>query len=460
MRIRFKLTLQFTLLVSLIVLLSFLGIYYFTHTYIENRFYSRLRSKAITTAELLVKVDQIDSKLLKVIEKTNKDVLYKEKISIYNYKNEEIYTNNDTVKVVVTRKFLNDVRLEGTATTTYQDIQILGIPYYDKYNRLLVLAGGVDQQGLETLRDLQRILISLYIIIVFTSAIFGWIFAGRALLPIAEVINEMNDIYPNNLKKRLKVRNVKDEIGQLTFTFNNLLTRVEEAFQHQQVFISNVSHELKNPLTKIISQLTVSLLNRRTEEEYQETMESVLQDVKDLNLLTNTLLELTKLSDDSLPNRFTSIRIDDIIWEARSSLLKVHKNYGISIEFSYNIDSDEQLSILGNSQLLKVAFMNLIENGCKFSTNQTINVNIGFDKGLFLEFINKGAVIDTKDQKLIFLPFFRSKKTADTRGYGIGLPLAERIIKLHKGNLFIKESTLDKTVFKVQFFEEKVIVVN
>jgi ABC-type uncharacterized transport system substrate-binding protein len=160
MRIRFKLTLQFTLLVSLIVLLSFLGIYYFTHTYIENRFYSRLRSKAITTAELLVKVDQIDSKLLKVIEKTNKDVLYKEKISIYNYKNEEIYTNNDTVKVVVTRKFLNDVRLEGTATTTYQDIQILGIPYYDKYNRLLVLAGGVDQQGLETLRDLQRILIS------------------------------------------------------------------------------------------------------------------------------------------------------------------------------------------------------------------------------------------------------------------------------------------------------------
>jgi signal transduction histidine kinase len=347
---------------------------------------------------------------LKVIEKTNKDVLYKEKISIYNYKNEEIYTNNDTVKVVVTRKFLNDVRLEGTATTTYQDIQILGIPYYDKYNRLLVLAGGVDQQGLETLRDLQRILISLYIIIVFTSAIFGWIFAGRALLPIAEVINEMNDIYPNNLKKRLKVRNVKDEIGQLTFTFNNLLTRVEEAFQHQQVFISNVSHELKNPLTKIISQLTVSLLNRRTEEEYQETMESVLQDVKDLNLLTNTLLELTKLSDDSLPNRFTSIRIDDIIWEARSSLLKVHKNYGISIEFSENIDSDEQLSILGNGQLLKVAFMNLIENGCKFSNNQTINVNIGFDKGLFLEFINKGAVIDTKDQKLIFLPFFRSKK--------------------------------------------------
>ncbi len=460
MRIRLKLTLQFTLLVSLIVLLSFLGIYYFTHSYIETRFYSRLKSKAITTAELLVKVDQIDSKLLKVIEKTNKDVLYKEKISIYNYKNEEIYTNNDTVKFVISRRFLNDVRLEGTATTTYKEIQILGIPYYDKYNRLLVLAGGVDLHGLDTLRDLQRILISLYMLIVLASAVFGWIFARRALLPIAEVINEMNDIYPNNLNKRLKIRNVKDEIGQLTFTFNNLLTRVEEAFQHQQVFISNVSHELKNPLTKIISQLSVSLLNRRSEEEYQETMVSVLQDVKDLNLLTNTLLELTKLSDDSLPNRFTSLRIDDIIWEARTFLLKVHKSYNISIEFSENIDSDEQLSILGNSQLLKVAFTNLMENGCKFSETHTVNINIGYDKGLFLQFINKGAVIDAKDQKLIFLPFFRSKKTADTRGYGIGLPLAERIIKIHKGDLFIEESNLERTVFKVQFFEEKIIEIN
>ncbi len=455
MRTRFKLTLQFTLLVSLIVLLSFLGIYYFTHSYIETRFYSRLKSKAITTAELLVKVDQIDSKLLKVIEKTNKDVLYKEKISIYNYKNQEIYTNNDTVKFEISRRFLNDVRLEGTATTTYKEIQILGIPYYDKYNRLLVLAGGVDLHGLDTLRDLQRILISLYMLIVLASAIFGWIFAGRALRPITEVIAEMNAIYPNNLNKRLKVRNIKDEIGQLTLTFNNLLTRVEEAFQHQQVFISNVSHELKNPLTKIISQLSVALLNKRSEEEYQHTMTSVLQDVKDLNLLTNTLLELTKLHDDSLPNRFTSLRIDDIIWDARSFLLKVQKDYTISIEFSDNIDSDEQLSILGNPQLLKVAFSNLMENGCKFSTTQTVLVKIGFENGLSLRFMNKGAVIDPKDQKLIFLPFFRAKKTADTKGYGIGLPLAERIIKLHAGELYIEESTLEQTIFKVQFFIEK-----
>ncbi len=455
MRTRFKLTLQFTLLVSLIVLLSFLGIYYFTHSYIETRFYSRLKSKAITTAELLVKVDQIDSKLLKVIEKTNKDVLYKEKISIYNYKNQEIYTNNDTVKFEIGRRFLNDVRLEGTATTTYKEIQILGIPYYDKYNRLLVLAGGVDLHGLDTLRDLQRILISLYMLIVLASAIFGWIFAGRALRPITEVIAEMNEIYPNNLNKRLKVRNIKDEIGQLTLTFNNLLTRVEEAFQHQQVFISNVSHELKNPLTKIISQLSVALLNKRSEEEYQDTMVSVLQDVKDLNLLTNTLLELTKLHDDSLPNRFTSLRIDDIIWDARSFLLKVQKDYTISIEFSDNIDSDEQLSILGNPQLLKVAFSNLMENGCKFSTTQTVLVKIGFENGLSLRFMNKGAVIDPKDQKLIFLPFFRAKKTADTKGYGIGLPLAERIIKLHAGELYIEESTPEQTIFKVQFFIEK-----
>lgn len=454
MRIRFKLTLQFTLLVSLIVLLSFLGIYYFTHTYIENRFYSRLKSKAITTAELLVNVDQIDKKLLRVIEKTNKDVLYREKISIYNHKNEEIYTSNDTTEIAVTRKFLNNVRLEGAAAFNFGETQCLGITYNNKYNRLVVMASGVDIQGLGTLADLRKILISLFVFISFASAFFGWLFAGRAMRPIAEVKEEMDDIFPNNISKRLKVRNQKDEIGQLTVTFNDLLNRVEEAFQHQQVFISNVSHELKNPLTKIISQLSVSLLNQRTEQEYKETIASVLQDVKDLNLLTNTLLELTKLSDENLPNRFTSVRIDDILWEARTFLIKVHTEYVIGIEFAEEIDSEDQLSVMGNPQLLKVAFINLMENGCKFSLTNTVNVFIGYKNGIYLQFKNKGVAIDKKDQKMIFLPFFRSKNTADTKGYGIGLPLAERIVKLHRGQISVEESTIEQTIFRIQFSEE------
>jgi signal transduction histidine kinase len=194
-------------------------------------------------------------------------------------------------------------------------------------------------------------------------------------------------------------------------------------------------------------------LNQRTEEEYKETIASVLQDVKDLNLLTNTLLELTKLSDENLPNRFTSVRIDDILWEARTFLIKVHTEYVIGIEFAEEIDSEDQLSVMGNPQLLKVAFINLMENGCKFSLTNTVNVFIGYKNGIYLQFKNKGVAIDKKDQKLIFLPFFRSKNTAETKGYGIGLPLAERIVKLHRGQIAVEQSNEEQTIFRIQFSE-------
>src|SRR5690606_28984676 len=96
----------------------------------------------------------------------------------------------------------------------------------------------------------------------------------------------------------LKVPNQNDEIGRLSITFNNLLDRIENAFRLQKTFVANVSHELKNPLTKISSQLEVSLLKERSVSDYQNTISSVLDDIRELSQLSNSLLELAKVSEE------------------------------------------------------------------------------------------------------------------------------------------------------------------
>eukprot|EP01136_Pigoraptor_vietnamica_P003983 Opistho-1_new@33890 len=101
MQIRAKLTLQFTLLVSVIVLTIFIVIYGLRYNYVKEEFYNRLTQKASTSAKLLVTINEVNYKLLKKINQTNKDVLYRENLIIYDYENLKVYSSNAHVLCVI-----------------------------------------------------------------------------------------------------------------------------------------------------------------------------------------------------------------------------------------------------------------------------------------------------------------------------------------------------------------------
>lgn len=103
MNIRTRLTVQFTVLVSSILLITFLTIYLLRVEYVEEEFFDRLEKKAQTTTELLMKVNEVSSDLLRIIDKSNYDVFINEKLVVYNAKNQEIYTNNDTINYTILR---------------------------------------------------------------------------------------------------------------------------------------------------------------------------------------------------------------------------------------------------------------------------------------------------------------------------------------------------------------------
>jgi two-component system heavy metal sensor histidine kinase CusS len=259
-------------------------------------------------------------------------------------------------------------------------------------------------------------------------------------------------IFPRNRDERLVIEKENDEISRLSTTINRLLDRVAESFRLQRMFVANVSHELKNPLTQISSQLEVSLLNQREPEAYQRTIRSVLEDVNELSTLTHELLQLSQVNQDDAAGLLTDqVRMDEIVWDIRDEVSAISPSYRIKVTFGALPDDSDQLTIQGNKTLLATALKNLTENACKFSNDGCAIIQVNFDLDrVEISVQNTGEPIPAQDIPYIFEPFYRSHQTADVRGYGVGLSLVERIIRLHQGQIKVTSVNGKPTVFKIE----------
>lgn len=449
MQIRTRLTLQFTILVSTIVLIAFMSIYFFTYQFSEREFYRRLKEKAITNAILLIKVEGVDSALLQLIDRAKRDNLYKETIRIYDHDNKEIYFSGDTTRFLDPNSFDN-VRKFGELTIEKSGFDVIGVLFRDKGFDYVVVAAAVDINGTARLKDLQTLLTFSFLVLTAVVFISGWIYSGRALRPIKRIMAEVKSISPQNLDQRLKESPYEDEMGKLILIFNELLGRIAKAFQLQKMFVSNVSHELKNPLTNITSQLEVTLLKERTKEEYKQTIESVLEDIRGLNQLSNSLLELARLNREQDSFTMNRVRLDEIIWDVRDFISTIDPTYRVEVSIHEMPEDENKLTVLGNQYLLKIAFQNIVENACKFAPDKLAKVTLTSAKDeLIVEISDRGPGIEKKDLNNVFEPFFRTDATSKVKGYGIGLPLSHRILSIHKGRIELDSSPGTGTIVRV-----------
>lgn len=439
-----RLTLQFTLIVTFILILFSFIIYYFSATYRESEFYSRLENKGINTAKLLIEVKEVDHDLLKIIDRNTINALYNEKVLIYDYKDHEIYNSLDDDSIHVSKELLDKIRLQKVIRYHVGKNEVIGLLYADKYDRFVVIASALDKYGKSKLNNLKWIIIIGFFISIGLTVFIAKIFAQRALKPMSDVVKQVDKITIASLNMRVSEGNGTDEIAQLSITFNHMLERLESAFEMQRSFVSNASHELRTPLTSITGQIEVSLMKPRTQEEYEAILESVLEDIKNLNSLSNGLLDLAKASSDISAIALRSLRIDEILWETRAELIKRKKNYKISIQFSEPIDDELVLTVLGNDHLLKTAMINVMDNACKFSSDKSVEILLSVkDQFIVADFTDKGIGIDTADIEKIFQPFFRAKNAKSITGNGLGLSLTDKIIHLHQGEISIN-SQLNK----------------
>ena len=450
MNIRTRLTLIFFILVIVVFTVISVSIYYFSANFRRHDFYRRLQNRAINATKILTEVNEVDAGLLRRMEQNNPASLPNQYVAVYNEKNEMLYSSHTASAIPIGESLLNTIRAQKQIHYKEGKFEVLGF-MFEGHKRLTVVAAAMDLYGLDALRNLREILIiNLSVSIVFVS-LLGWIYSGRVLRPISEIVNEVDNITEMNLNRRLDEGNKKDELSKLSQTFNRMLARLQGAFISQKNFIANASHEIKTPLTVMSGKIEVSLLQQRDHDYYINVLRSVLSGLKDLNDLSTQLLLLAQTSTDQPQKNFSQLRIDDILWETKAELLKAFPQYTIDIDFDLDLDTDA-LIIYGDEQLIKVAMLNLMDNGCKYSDAHRVSVNLNSHNAnhISIRFTNEGRGIPPDQLSRIFEPFYRGDKSQKVKGSGIGLSLVNRIIHLHAGEITVSSVPGQVTDFIVR----------
>jgi len=444
MTIRTRLIVQFTLIVTSFLIVFSLIIYFFFAHYRESDFYNRLKKKGLTTAKLLIETKEVDRDLLKIIDRNTINALYQEKVMIFDYHDRMIYNSLDDDSVHVSKALLYSIRNKKEIRYQEGRYEVIGMLYVNNDNRFIVISLAYDRYGRHILGYLRYILITSIFVSIGATIFIGNIYAKRFLRHISDVVKQVDKITVYNLNTRLNEGNGTDEIAKLAIKFNQMLERLESAFEMQKNFVSIASHEFRTPLTSITGQIEVALMRSRTLREYKTVLESIHEDIKNLNALSNGLLNLAMANAEANFMSFHPLRIDEILWGTRNDLLRQKNEYNISIQFDESVEDGNKFLVSGNEQLLKTVIGNLIDNACKYSPDHLVNIMLSADDQYSLiTFSDHGIGIDHETLENIYQPFVRGKNAKITNGSGLGLPLVERIIRLHHGEISI-ESLLEK----------------
>lgn len=444
MTIRTRLTLLFTVVVSLLLLLFCVLLYTVSEVFRQREYRERLRAEAMTSVELLFGRETLSPELFKLLDKNHMTVLNEEEIIIYNYQNQIIYESG-TDYLNVDKAELDRVRLTGELFRREGDREIVGIPYNDAQNRFVVFASAIDKYGYSKQHALALMLAIGWLLGTGVVALTGYYFAGRALQPVQRIISKVDTITASHLDQRLPEAANDDELTQLARRFNRMLDRLEEAFRMQRAFVSNASHELRTPLTAITGQLEVALLTDEDPAELRATIGSVLDDVRGLNRLANGLLGLANVSLDESAVKMQPVWVDELVWQVRQTLLRQHPTYAVQVLLP---DSEVSWQIMGSESLLQSAIYNLLENGAKFSPDHTVSAQLAADDtSITLRVHNEGPPLAADELPELFKPFRRGSTGRGINGHGIGLSLTERIVRLHRGSISVESSVETGTLF-------------
>lgn len=453
MNIRARLTLQFILLTAGIFLTALLFIHRQFEQHVEAEFFALLESKARMTGEMVLSHEEDLSPITLPPEAAA--LPSTGNIAIFDKKFQCVFTLNRS------ERFLDDETLEklqesGGGRLKCMDFFVFGTTLVTNLgNSYLVLTKDIPDYS--KLQELRNILLLSFFFIIAAVAAGGWFYAGQALRPVSRIVEAVDEILPTDLSRRLQADNQHDEISHLVKTFNRLLDRIEHAFRMQRSFISNVSHELKNPLAAMDAQLQLARSKTRSPEEYGSVIDSIHDDVQELSDTTAKLLQLAKVNSDPQGIRFSEVRLDELLYQARSAVLKTYPDATVLIEITDLPENEDQLCVEGNEPLLRTALLNLLGNGCKFSRDNRVVASIGFNKNGLPEIriFNEGNGIPAEELPRIFEPFFRSSKDISKKGSGIGLSLVQSILQLHGVELSVSSSTENGTLFLLKFSKAK-----
>jgi len=434
MKIQLKITLLFTLLCFSVVVLVSTAVYYFANEKAFQDFYVRLELRAVIASRINFDVNEQSQEAYEQLRRQHLQLLPEEEEFIIRVDTIERLKNSALYKTAGPAFFSDAVR-DGKAVSRHKFQFFAGIIHQAPAGNYLIIVSAVHSYAQNFLLNLQRILIISCILSTLVLFSIGLLFSRQVLSPIRNIAKRVTNISVTSLHERLEVRDGKDEISFLTATFNDMLSRLETAFETQNNFVSNASHELNTPLTAIIGEADLALVRERDPERYRASLQVIMSEAEKLKAITSGLLELAQSSfRGNLV--YEQVRIDELVHNSLQVAANVYPDHPVRLDQSLHPEVSRELSIRGNGQLFELAISNVLLNACKYSGDKPVTFAVAASKTHVIFMItDEGIGIPTGELKHIYDPFFRASNAKNTRGYGIGLPLARNIVHLYKGSI-------------------------
>lgn len=443
MKLKYKITLFFSFITAIIAVLINVIIYYYTLKNYDEDYRDKLLVNSKIVTDYLFEEDEIKKSTYKEIVNNFNVNLSKDNFEYYIY-------SDSTLQLLTSKLGIDYIDTKNKLISNNKFIINDGFDYHliekyiDNQGTFLFYFNAFDIDSKNRIKDMLKLMIYENIITFILIFIIGFIFSHFILKPFNKLINEIESIKANDLK-RITLEKSKDEIYSLSNAFNKLLDRIRTSIELQHNFISHASHEFKNPLTTILGETEWVLQKERKPEEYKKSINNILLESSKLEEITN---ELFKLADASFKDE---IKLDDNILLNEILIDIISENQSENVKFELNETNIKNAVINGNYELMKIAIGNIIDNCIKFSDNPLIKITIAYRNRIIMEIEDNGVGIPEDQLKYIYNPFFRASNVVNVKGFGIGMPLTKRILDLHNFDIEVKSSQNKGTIFKIYF---------
>jgi len=295
---------------------------------------------------------------------------------------------------------------------------------------------------------LKRILVYIAAVLLLISAVGGWILSGRALKPVDEITRRARQITANDLSQRLGIKQ-EDELGRMAATFDDMIGRLEEAFERQKRFASDASHELRTPLTVMQSEVSLALARPRSSNEYRETLVSMDEEVSRLSTIVGDLLTLTRVDIDPAGIQHKPVALDELLesLSARVGVIAAERDIAVRAE---RLDP---VSVAGDPTRLRQLFTNLLDNAVNY-TRDGGRVTVTVERtaeGARVRVADTGIGIAAVDLPHIFERFYRADgaREQNAQGTGLGLAISRSVALAHHGHIDVVSELGAGTTFIV-----------
>ncbi len=310
------------------------------------------------------------------------------------------------------------------------------------YNRCIVNKQDFSSKY-QVLKYISYISIPVFLVIVLIAVLA---MSNKIAEPLIQMSKTAESIGKDGeLSKRMEYDGKITELGVLAATNNRMLERVEDMFESQKQFSSDVAHELRTPIAVLLAQCEYAKEYVSTKGEFDEAIEVIYRQAKKTNAIISQLLNLNRLKSDRMVLELEEIDLDEII---RSICDEVEFREKNNVHFELELSDVKVTADVG---LIYILLQNLIQNAVKYSPRPaTVRIATRYEEGQVVARVTDfGCGIKEEDLQHIFEPFYRVEKSRNSEGFGLGLSLAKRIAQIHQGKLSVSSVWGEGSTFTI-----------